>query len=387
MMRVGFVLNFDDGWIGGVNYFHNLLSALYELPNRKIEVVVFTGVAAPQEHFDGFPSIKIVRSHLFDKGTWQSFLRRVFLKFFLKDLLLIRLLRKNKIKVLSHSGSLGRQSEIITIAWIPDFQHVHLPNFFSAEEIAARNLTFQKWCKECNAVIVSSDAGRQDLVNYAPYCKDKSRVLKFAVPFISNADALPSRSDLECKFNFSGRYLLLPNQFWRHKNHSVVIEALGLLKSQNRDVLVIATGKKEDYRYTGYFDSLMSRVEELKISNCFRALGLVSKSDLSALMINALAVINPSYFEGWSTTVEEAKALGKQVLLSDIPVHREQNPEYAAYFPPDDAKTLAYLIQEIWTGMTDQVATENVHALTQLRRRFFAERYQDIVLDTYERCL
>lgn len=44
------------------------------------------------------------------------------------------------------------------------------------------------------------------------------------------------------------------------------------------------------------------------------------------LMKHAIAIINPSLFEGGSTTVEEAKSLLKVIILSGIPVHREQNP-------------------------------------------------------------
>jgi hypothetical protein len=39
-------------------------------------------------------------------------------------------------------------------------------------------------------------------------------------------------------------------------------------------------------------------------------------------------------FEGWSTVVEDAKSLNKFIFLSDIPVHREQNPLNVCYFNP-----------------------------------------------------
>ncbi len=41
-------------------------------------------------------------------------------------------------------------------------------------------------------------------------------------------------------------------------------------------------------------------------------------------MLCSTALINPSQFEGWSTTVEEAKSLGVKMLLSDLEVHKEQ---------------------------------------------------------------
>jgi glycosyltransferase involved in cell wall biosynthesis len=53
-----------------------------------------------------------------------------------------------------------------------------------------------------------------------------------------------------------------------------------------------------------------------------------------SLMHHAIAVIQPSTFEGWSTSVEESKAMGKQIILSSIDVHVEQAPERGIYFSP-----------------------------------------------------
>jgi glycosyltransferase involved in cell wall biosynthesis len=52
-------------------------------------------------------------------------------------------------------------------------------------------------------------------------------------------------------------------------------------------------------------------------------------------------VLQPSLFEGWSTSVEEVKSLGKSIIVSDIPVHREQDPSFALYFDPQNPAELA----------------------------------------------
>jgi len=46
-------------------------------------------------------------------------------------------------------------------------------------------------------------------------------------------------------------------------------------------------------------------------------------------------------FEGWSTTVEEARAMGAPMVLSDLDVHREQMGEQATYFDRYSAQSLA----------------------------------------------
>lgn len=44
LIRVGFVINsVNHNWLGGVNYFKNLLEAIAALPERRIEPVILAG--------------------------------------------------------------------------------------------------------------------------------------------------------------------------------------------------------------------------------------------------------------------------------------------------------------------------------------------------------
>ena len=142
-------------------------------------------------------------------------------------------------------------------------------------------------------------------------------------------------------------------------------------------MLVIATGTPTDYRHRSYFEPLMKRIRELGVEVNFRYIGLVPSSDLARLMLDAVAVINPSHFEGSSTSVEEARSLGQRVILSDILVHREQNPSYGKYFPPDDDQDARRHPVVVWNepcpDSKDRMADAS-RAIGQ-RRIEFARRY------------
>jgi hypothetical protein len=64
-------------------------------------------------------------------------------------------------------------------------------------------------------------------------------------------------------------------------------------------------------------------------------------------MKHALAVIQPSFFEGWSTVIEDGKALGQYILAADIPVNREQLEANASFFDNKNAGELAFVMQEV----------------------------------------
>src|SRR3990172_9644127 len=97
------------------------------------------------------------------------------------------------------------------------------------------------------------------------------------------------------------------------------------------------------------------------------------------------SLINPSFFEGWSTTVEEAKSMGKRIILSDIEVHREQNPSGGVFFDPKNPKELAEIMWKVWTK-SDIEEEKDLSRKGQeelpVRLIAFAQRYEDIVLET-----
>jgi hypothetical protein len=108
-------------------------------------------------------------------------------------------------------------------------------------------------CRFCSVIIVSSYDAQSHLYRFAPDCRRKSEVLQFVAASAEPETMLPSRKEVEMRYKLSGNYFLLPNQFSRHKNHSVVIEALGLLIREGESVLVLATGNNEDYRHPHIF--------------------------------------------------------------------------------------------------------------------------------------
>jgi glycosyltransferase involved in cell wall biosynthesis len=286
------------------------------------------------------------------------------------------------IDVASHVAPVG--GDIPTIAWIPDVQHRRLPQISSRRERMARDRFFREILRDATIVVASSEAARADLQRFYEADLAKCRVLRFVSQPRLPSDKMLSLAALREKFAIPARFVHLPNQLWKHKNHALVVEALRLVP----DVVVVATGPTVDYRHAGVYDELMALVSAYGLGDRFRHLGLVSFPELISLMHHSVAVVNPSRFEGWSTTVEEAKSLGKLVLASDIDVHREQAPKRVQYFSVDDAATLARQLAEAWATHdpeADAVAAAEAAAALPERTRAFAKTYESIVLEAVGR--
>jgi hypothetical protein len=98
-------------------------------------------------------------------------------------------------------------------------------------------------------------------------------------------------------------------------------------------------------------------------------------------MRQSIAVINPSFCEGWSTTVEEAKAIGARLLLSDLNIHREQTNGEAYFFDPFSTASIVGTLEECWdryqTNVGSEVESAAYHVSLE-RRAVFAETFVEI---------
>jgi glycosyltransferase involved in cell wall biosynthesis len=273
-----------------------------------------------------------------------------------------------------------------SLGWVYDLQHRELPELFSADERRQRDRAFDALCRSSATVIVSSEDALRALEKHFPKCAARVRVLRF-VANVAVTAATPV-DDLRRKHDLPDVYLYLPNQFWKHKNHVTVLQALALLKREGKEVIVVATGAGTDHRHPGHFADVIAMMKSLELEHNFRILGVVPYEDLLGLMRGCIAVLNPSLFEGWSTTVEEAKSLGKQVVLSKIPVHMEQDPERGLYFDALSAPELADRLSIAVAGFstsTEQRFMNLAEAALPGRVRSFGLDYQDIALQAIGR--
>ncbi len=101
-----------------------------------------------------------------------------------------------------------------------------------------------------------------------------------------------------------------------------------MLKKGGYNICVVFTGKEYDDRHPDFFKELSEMVNVLEIKDQVKMLGFINRVDQLCLMKHAVAVIQPSLFEGWSTVIEDAKALQVKVIASNISVHREQLEKY-----------------------------------------------------------
>jgi glycosyltransferase involved in cell wall biosynthesis len=223
------------------------------------------------------------------------------------------------------------------LTWVADFQSHHLPDMFGR---AARWRTYLGRHLQLlgpRTILLSSEDAKRDCARFYPASAGRTVVVPFAV--LPRARPLPD-PELPARYGLPRRFFYLPNQFWKHKNHRLVIEALPRALNARPDLVVAASGSAVEHRH----------------------LGRIPSDDVVALMELSVALVNPSLFEGWSTTVEEAKSLGVPMVLSALRVHEEQAGTEARYFDPHSAESAAEAFIAAWDSPTDDPVTRRERA-------------------------
>lgn len=329
----------SDLWIGGLYYIRNIVYEL--LSNDYISTHYHIIIYTEKENefiFSDFNG----QCSILHYGIY-------FAKSRILDILFTVILNK-----IEYAFPFDRKLDFIrakAISWIPDFQHKHFPEYFSKEDCKKKDRMNSKIEKNGGLLVLSSYDALNDYNRY--YFKGKTHIevvhfVSYIEPIIKSLNPKIERK-ISDKFELSDmRYICIMNQFWQHKNHLVVLNAIKILikKATYTNIKFVFTGKLDDYRNQEYISQVKKLFEDDEIEKHTVLLGFIDRMEQISIMKNAEFIIQPSLFEGWGTVVEDAKVLDKTILLSDIPVHREQMNEKCILFDPHNPEELAALIQQ-----------------------------------------
>ncbi|HVA99461.1 MAG TPA: glycosyltransferase family 1 protein [Bacteroidia bacterium] len=367
--KIGIIFSIDENWIGGTYYFLNLVSSFTLLPDKeKPFVAIF---AWHKKEFDLVKETKYPYLKFLNLNIHYSYYERLLNKIsraFGKGNIIDKSYSDKDVDVI-YPYKIDTLKKISNnVYWIPDFQEYYLPMFFSKEEIITRKKACQKIAEQKTKLILSSQSAQNDFNTFYPTAICETKVVNFAVTH-------PPYQHLEIellkkKYNIKGSYFFAPNQLWKHKNQLIILKAIKLVKEKKENILVVFTGKEYDNRNPTYTDELKEFVKSNGLEKNALFLGFIDRAEQLQLMNHSHAVIQPSLFEGWSTVVEDVKAMNQFVIASDIPVHREQLINNSVFFNPTDEYKLADILL-----LLNKKEIEKIQNNYQLNIKNFAEQF------------
>ena len=137
---------------------------------------------------------------------------------------------------------------------------------------------------------------------------------------------MQTTENTELRHKFKKPFYLYIGNFYPHKNVESLIEAFIKLDRNNIDLILVGP---DNY----FADKLQADVEQTGIDNIhFHHTGRIG--DLVFFYKNALALVNPSFSEGFGLPLIEAVYFNTPIIASDLPVfHEILGDDYLSFDP------------------------------------------------------
>lgn len=149
---------------------------------------------------------------------------------------------------------------------------------------------------------------------------------------------------------------------------------------RQNDTKLVLVGR-EDY----FYKRLEEKVKKMNLQESVLFYGEVSDEELSDLYKNALALVVPSFMEGFGLPVLEAMANKCLVLASDIPSLKEICQDSAIYFDPNDINDMVNKMEAVFSS--DNHHGDKIKEGFERAKIFSWEKMAKETLDIYKECL
>jgi glycosyltransferase involved in cell wall biosynthesis len=269
-----------------------------------------------------------------------------------------------------------------TISLVHDVQYRLYPRFFSSAERAERDRDFMRAVRQADRITCTSQFVRHAIIETGAVAPDRVVAIhprlsrRLIRPEVDGADLL-ARWQLE-----SDRFLVYPANFWPHKNHQLLLTALGMHRARHPDsrLKIVCTGERNQY-----FDAISTAAHRMGLADRVVFPGFVSDDQLATLYASSLGIVFPSLYEGFGLPVLEAMAFGKPVLCSRSTSLPEVAGDAALFFDPRSPRDLCDAMTRLQSepGLADQMARAGARHVASLGNADDAAReYLDLFART-----
>ena len=337
--------------------FAQSLNAIVQMKDLSKNSFEFSVLTSDKSNLKVLDALKIdsfyLKLRLFDKLFATITLTEIGNKFISKFKLISPFEKKLKseactlVYFLSPSSTMSLIQSINYIATVWDSSHRDSPEFDEVRshgEFRTREYIYKNYLAQALITMVDADISRDNLHIRYGLDKDKMLVMPFSPNPLLKKSKKNKQQNILKKYNIEAGYLFYPAQFWSHKNHIRVLQAIKILKDQGENINIIFCGGVQKTT-SGYYNKILNYIEKTDLKNEVSILGFVTSEDLSQLYSQCSAVVFPSYLGPTNMPPLETWFHNKPLLCSEL--HAEQVGKAAILFNPDNSKDIAESILKL----------------------------------------
>lgn len=390
MLKIGVLVNLRPNVGGSYQYWMTLLGALSQFHDEYDVFLIYENIE--WKSIADNLGIKSVRYYRKKKGFCSLIIERLLWKykstFFRKGLCYLTYnfddIKKIGLNVIFADSAMGIPEllKIRTIIPIHDLMHRYEKGVSEMEEgYDYRENLYKNEVTRADLILVDSKIGAKHVVeSYGDICdglSDKIAVLPFIAPPYIYADTKEKCPPVD----LPEKYIFYPAQFWSHKNHIRLLNALAKLKNQEIIVNLVCVGSEQNNS-----GNIKSRLQSLNLLDQVYILEYVSNAEIVFLYKHARALVMPTLFGPTNIPPLEAFALGCPVITSGIYAIPEQLGDAAIYFNPRSEDEIAECIRRVWLDdkLCDDLIERGKKHVKQWGPEQFADTLKMILREHYE---
>jgi glycosyltransferase involved in cell wall biosynthesis len=302
---------------------HVTLSAAKSLQNLNISNLDLDFVVTQKSVFEKLKNQYNNKIKLLDENTFffkissflyrNFFFKKIYHKFLL-DNYFETFVKKNKYDLvffITPSSLLLLCNKVNFIYSIWEFAHKEHPSLpeYNENTVTNKDNYYNYACKHAFKIILFNEKSKNDFYKY--YLVDKSKLETFFFgPLLTN---IPVKNNSKIdELIKNKKYIFYPAQFWPHKNHIYLLEALKKYnENKEKKIFLILTGHDK-----GNLTFIKNRINNLGIINEVFIFNYLNDDEICYLYKNCFAVAFPSLVGSQSLPLFEAFFFQKPIIYN-----------------------------------------------------------------------
>lgn len=259
--------------------------------------------------------------------------------------------------------SLDKTNFVFTLWDLAHRAHPEFPEVRNERLFEARERLYNLSLKRAVAVIVDSENGKKNAIMHYGLSADRVHVMPFSPAIqVDNHEELNTLGfEVRDKYHIDFDYIYYPAQFWAHKNHIYLIQAVKILEEKFglRIGIVFSGGDAGGNR-----DYVERCVRDLGLCDRVIFTGFVSNEEIPHLYNESIALAMPTYFGPTNIPPLEAFRLGVPVLYPNLHDLRQQVGDAALLFDLQSPESCSI---QIYRLLTEKNLRENLVAIGKIQ--------------------